>query len=437
MRSMDTVTTSRTTFLTSCTLTGSTARSMAGELLSTAKACRPRAPLAALFKATGLASMALALAAPATAQSTGGTRLPTFSKETVAATPAPLVAVQATALVRGLKNAWSLTWLPSGEMLVTERGGTLRRISADFKLDPKPIEGVPTVKATVQAGLFDVVPHPQYASNGWLYLAYAEPSPTDDGEYGTTLIRARLKDGRLVDQEKLFAMGPKSRRGFHLGGRIVFDGKGFLYLTLGDRGEMQRAQAPRDHAGSVIRLHDDGRVPADNPFVGRSDQLPEVFSRGNRNIQGAAIHPGTGELWAHEHGPQGGDELNIIRAGRNYGWPTITYGVNYVTGTKIGEGTAREGLEQPLHVWTPSIGVSGMAFYTANAIPQWKGSLLLGGLSGQSLVRLVMDGERVVREERLLFGEVGRVRDVRVGPDGWVYLLSDAPDGALWRVQPR
>ncbi|MFN5700321.1 MAG: PQQ-dependent sugar dehydrogenase, partial [Betaproteobacteria bacterium] len=392
---------------------------------------------AALFKATGLASMALALAAPATAQSTGGTRLPTFSKETVAATPAPLVAVQATALVRGLKNAWSLTWLPSGEMLVTERGGTLRRISADFKLDPKPIEGVPTVKAVVQAGLFDVVPHPQYASNGWLYLAYAEPSPTDDGEYGTTLIRARLKDGRLVDQEKLFAMGPKSRRGFHLGGRIVFDGKGFLYLTLGDRGEMQRAQAPRDHAGSVIRLHDDGRVPADNPFVGRSDQLPEVFSRGNRNIQGAAIHPGTGELWAHEHGPQGGDELNIIRAGRNYGWPTITYGVNYVTGTKIGEGTAREGLEQPLHVWTPSIGVSGMAFYTANAIPQWKGSLLLGGLSGQSLVRLVMDGERVVREERLLFGEVGRVRDVRVGPDGWVYLLSDAPDGALWRVQPR
>jgi glucose/arabinose dehydrogenase len=381
--------------------------------------------------------MALALAAPATAQSTGGTRLPTFSKETVAATPAPLVAVQATALVRGLKNAWSLTWLPSGEMLVTERGGTLRRISADFKLDPKPIEGVPTVKAAVQAGLFDVVPHPQYASNGWLYLAYAEPSPTDDGEYGTTLIRARLKDGRLVDQEKLFAMSPKSRRGFHLGGRIVFDGKGFLYLTLGDRGEMQRAQAPRDHAGSVIRLHDDGRVPADNPFVGRSDQLPEVFSRGNRNIQGAAIHPGTGELWAHEHGPQGGDELNIIRAGRNYGWPTITYGVNYVTGTKIGEGTAREGLEQPLHVWTPSIGVSGMAFYTANAIPQWKGSLLLGGLSGQSLVRLVMDGERVVREERLLFGEVGRVRDVRVGPDGWVYLLSDAPDGALWRVQPR
>lgn len=406
------------------------------------RAMKPHTPSPAttsitIRAATWLASAALAWVVPAAAQTPASTRLPTFSKDTVAATPAPVVAVQATALVRGLKNAWSLTWLPNGDMLVTERGGTLRRISADFKLDPKPIEGVPTVKAAVQAGLFDVVPHPQYASNGWLYLAYAEPSPTDDGEYGTALMRARLKDGRLVDQQKLFAMSPKSRRGFHLGGRIVFDGKGFLYLTLGDRGEMQRAQAPRDHAGSVIRLHDDGRVPADNPFVGRAEQLPEVFSRGNRNLQGAAIHPTTGELWTHEHGPQGGDELNIIRAGRNYGWPTITYGVNYVTGTKIGEGTAREGMEQPLHVWIPSIGVSGMAFYTADAIPQWKGSLLLGGLSGQSLVRLVLDGERVVREERLLFGEVGRVRDVRVGPDGWVYLLSDAPDGALWRVQTR
>lgn len=392
-------------------------------------------PLASLASFAFVCAASLSPASEAWAQATP--RLPSFSKDTVAATPAPVVAVQATALVRGLKNPWSLAWLPNGEMLVTERAGTLRRITADFKLDPKPIEGVPTVKVAGQAGLFDVVPHPQYANNGWLYLAYAEPSPTDDGEYGTALMRARLKDGRLVDQEKLFAMAPKSRRGFHLGGRIVFDGKGFVYLTLGDRGEMPRAQAPRDHAGSVIRLHDDGRVPADNPFVGQPEQLPEVFSRGNRNMQGAAIHPTTGELWTHEHGPQGGDELNIIRAGRNYGWPTITYGVNYVTGTKIGEGTVREGFEQPLHVWIPSIGVSGMAFYSANAIPQWKGSLLLGGLSGQSLVRLVLDGERVVREERLLFGEVGRVREVRVGPDGWVYLLNDSPDGALWRVQPR
>ena len=395
-----------------------------------------RLPAPAVTLALACASVAAASLASGSAAAQQH-RPTTFSKDVVAATPAPALAVKATALVSGLNRPWSLTWLPNGEMLVTERGGTLRRITADFKLDPKPIAGVPAVKVTGQAGLFDVVLHPDHTRNGWIYLAYAEPSLTDDAEYGTALMRARLKDGRLVDQEKLFAMSPKSRRGFHLGGKIVFDGKGFLYLTLGDRGEMPRAQAPRDHAGTVIRLHDDGRVPADNPFVGKPDQLPEVFSRGNRNIQGAAIHPATGELWAHEHGPQGGDELNIIRAGRNYGWPLITYGVNYVTGTRIGDSAPREGFEQPVHAWIPSIGISGMAFYNADAIPAWKGSLLVGGLSGQSLVRLVLEGERVVREERLLFGEVGRVRDVRVGPDGWVYLVNDSPEGHLWRVQPR
>lgn len=394
-------------------------------------------PVSLLTLTTLLGLLPSAAVAQATAAAVAGSALPTFSKDVVAASGAPVVAVQATRLVEGLRHPWSLAWLPNGEMLVTERGGTLRRISADFKLDPKPIEGVPAVKVAGQAGLFDVAVHPDYARNGWIYLAYAEPSPTDDGEYGTALLRARLKDGRLVDQHKLFAMTPKSRRGFHLGGRIVFDGKGHVFLTLGDRGEMARAQAPLDHAGSVIRLHDDGRVPADNPFVGKPDQLPEVYSRGNRNMQGAALHPATGELWTHEHGPQGGDELNIIRPGRNYGWPTITYGVNYGIGTRIGEGTAREGMEQPLHVWIPSIGISGMAFYTSDLIPQWKGSLLAGGLSGTTLVRLVLQGERVVREERLLTGEVGRIRDVRVGPDGAVYLLTDLAEGALWRVTAR
>ena len=401
----------------------------------------------AMFRATLLVALC-AFAAPSQAQVQTQTQTqtqtpasrqtpPTFSKDVVQASGAPEVAVQATRVVEGLNRPWGLAWLPNGDMLVTERGGTLRRISRDFKLDPKPIEGVPKVKVAGQAGLFDVAVHPDHARNGWIYLAYAEPSPTDDGEYGTALLRARIRDGRLVDQERLFSMSPKSRRGFHLGGRIVFDGKGHVFLTLGDRGEMPRAQAPRDHAGSVIRLHDDGRVPADNPYVGQADQLPEVYSRGNRNMQGAALHPSTGELWTHEHGPQGGDELNIIRPGRNYGWPTITYGVNYGTGTKIGEGTAREGLEQPLHVWIPSIGISGMAFYMADAIPRWKGSLLAGGLSGSTLVRLVLQGERVVREERLLTGEVGRIRDVRVGPDGAVYLLTDLADGALWRVTAR
>jgi glucose/arabinose dehydrogenase len=310
-------------------------------------------------------------------------------------------------------------------------------VSRDFQLDPRPIEGLPAIKVAGQAGLFDVSVHPDYARNGWIYLAYAEPSPQDDGEYGTALLRARIKDHRLVDVERLFTMTPKSRRGFHLGGRIVFDGQGHVYLTLGDRGEMARAQAVKDHAGGVVRLRDDGRVPTDNPFVGRSEHLPELISRGNRNIQGAFLHPRTRELWTHEHGPQGGDELNIIRPGRNYGWPVATYGVNYGLGTKIGEGPTQPGTEPPMHVWIPSIGVSGMAYYDADLIPSWKGSVLLGGLSGATLVRLVMDGERVVREERLLNGAVGRVRDVRVGPDGAVYLLNDAPQGQLWRVVPK
>jgi glucose/arabinose dehydrogenase len=251
------------------------------------------------------------------------------------------------------------------------------------------------------------------------------------------MIRARLKGDRLVDIEHLFSMQPKSRGGRHVGGRIAFDRKGFVYLTLGDRGDEDRAQAPNDHAGAVIRLHDDGRIPKDNPFVGQARQLPEVFSRGNRNIQGVAFHPVTGELWAHEHGPQGGDEINIIKGGRNYGWPVITYGVNYVTGTRIGEGTHKAGMEQPLHVWVPSIAPSGMAFYSGNAFPKWQGSLLIGALRAQALVRLELNGDRVVSEERLLVGELGRIRDVRVGPDGLVYLLSDSSDGKLWRLEPR
>jgi glucose/arabinose dehydrogenase len=227
------------------------------------------------------------------------------------------------------------------------------------------------------------------------------------------------------------------RGGRHFGGRIVFDRKGFVYLTLGDRGDEERAQASHDHAGAVIRLHDDGRVPQDNPFLGKSNQLPEVFSRGNRNIQGAALHPRTGELWTHEHGPQGGDELNIIRKGRNYGWPIITYGANYVTGTRIGEGTHKPGLDQPVHIWVPSIAPSGMAFYAGRAFPQWQGSLFIGALRSQALVRLTLDGDIVKSEEQLVVGEIGRIRDVRVGPDSLVYLLTDSSDGKLWRLEPR
>ncbi|HVL34881.1 MAG TPA: PQQ-dependent sugar dehydrogenase [Burkholderiales bacterium] len=335
-------------------------------------------------------------------------------------------------VVEGLQQPWSLAFLPDGAMLVTEKAGRLRLIR-DGRLDPQPIEGLPAVAVHGQGGLHDVVLHPRFAENRLVYLAYAARG--EDG-FGTELARGRLAGHRLEAVEVLFRQSPKGSRGQHFGGRIVFDRDGFVYLTLGDRGEMARAQRPDDHAGSVIRLHDDGRVPADNPFVARAGWKPEKFTLGQRNIQGAALHPRTGALWTHEHGPQGGDEINIVRAGANYGWPVITYGVNYGIGTRIGEGTHKAGMEQPLHHWTPSIAPSGMAFYTGTRFARWQGSLFVGALRGEMLVRLELDGERVVKEERLLQGAIGRVRDVRVGPDGLVYLLTDDRHGVLARLEP-
>jgi glucose/arabinose dehydrogenase len=335
-------------------------------------------------------------------------------------------------LVEGLENPWSLAFLPDGRMLVTERPGRLRVI-ANGRLLRRPIAGLPRVAEHGQGGLHDVVLHPRFAENRLIYLAYAASGP--DG-VGTELARGRLSDGRLEDVQVLFRQSPKGGTGRHFGGRIVFDRAGYLYLTLGDRGEMERAQRPNDHAGSVIRLHDDGRVPADNPFVGKPGWKPEKYTLGNRNMQGAALHPQSGELWTHEHGPQGGDEVNIIRAGVNYGWPVITYGVQYFTGTRIGEGTAKPGMAQPLHYWVPSIAPSGMAFYAGDRFPRWKGDLFVGALRDQMLVRLKLDGEKVVREERLLRGVLGRIRDVRSGPDGYLYLLTDSSEGVLARLEP-
>lgn len=336
-------------------------------------------------------------------------------------------------LVTGLDNPWSVAFLPDGRMLVTERAGRLRLVGSDFRLDPKPIEGLPESVERGQGGLLDVVLHPQYAQNGWIYWAYNAPGP--DG-WGTALARGKLQGQRMTSVQVLFSMLPKTRSSQHFGGRIVFDKAGMLYLTLGDRGDKDRAQKLDDHAGSVIRLHDDGRVPADNPFVNRAGALPEKWTLGNRNMQGAALHPQTGELWTHEHGPQGGDEVNVMRPGLNYGWPVITYGVNYGLGTRIGEGQAKPGMVQPIYKWVPSIAPSGMAFVSGSQFPQWQGDLLVGALRGQLLVRLVLDGEKVLREERLLQGRAGRIRDVRMGPDGLVYLLSDGPDGALMRLEP-
>ena len=343
-------------------------------------------------------------------------------------------AVRVTIVTRGLEHPWSLAFLPDGRMLVTERPGRLRYVEADGALDPTPIGGLPAAVAVAgQGGLHDVVPHPDFARNRLVYIAYVGRSGRG---YGTELARGRLDGHRLSDVEVLFRALPKSSGGRHFGGRVVFDGNGHVFLTLGDRGNRPRAQDPGDHAGSIIRLTEDGGVPPDNPFVSIGGARPEIFSLGNRNVQGAAMNPWTGELWAHEHGPQGGDEVNVIRAGVNYGWPIVTHGRNYGIGTRIGEGTHKDGMAQPLHQWTPSIAPSGMAFYDGDRFPGWRGSLLVGALKFRLLSRLEFEGERVVHEERMLKDVIGRVRDVRVGPDGYVYLLNDAPDGVIARLEP-
>jgi glucose/arabinose dehydrogenase len=335
-------------------------------------------------------------------------------------------------VVEGLEQPWSLAFLPDGRMLVTEKAGRLRVVSQGV-LDSKPVAGLPEVTVHGQGGLQDVVLHPEFSKNQLVYFSYAARG--GDG-VGTELARGRLAAHRLEDVQVLFRQAPKGSRGQHFGGRIVFDRAGHVYLTLGDRGEMQRAQKPDDHAGSVIRLHDDGRVPKDNPFVGRAGWKPEKFTIGNRNMQGAALHPQTGVLWTHEHGPQGGDEINVMRPGVNYGWPVITYGANYGSGTRIGEGTQKPGMQQPLHYWVPSIAPSGMAFYTGDKFERWKGDLFVGALRDQMLVRVKLDGEKVVSEERLLKGVLGRIRDVRAGPDGFLYLLTDESNGKLVRLEP-
>jgi glucose/arabinose dehydrogenase len=335
-------------------------------------------------------------------------------------------------LVRGIEQPWSLAFLPDGRMLVTEKAGRLR-IVQDGKLDPQAVSGLPEVTVRGQGGLMDVALHPRFAENGLIYLSYSARGA--DG-VGTELARGRLAGHRLENVQVLFRQSPKGDAGQHFGSRIVFDRQGFLYLTLGDRGERDRAQKPDDHAGSVIRLHDDGRVPQDNPFVGKAGWKPEKFTLGNRNQQGAALHPLTGVLWTHEHGPQGGDEVNVIRAGANYGWPVITYGANYGIGTKIGEGSAKPGMEQPVHKWVPSIAPSGMAFYAGDKFPKWRGDLFVGALRAELLVRLRLDGEKVAHEERLLKGTLGRIRDVRAGPDGFIYLLTDESRAMLARLEP-
>ena len=358
--------------------------------------------------------------------------LPVSARDLIVRTEAGNVKVVEVA--SGLQNPWSLAFLPDGRMLVTERPGRLRLVGADGTVSA-PIEGVPTVHARGQGGLLDVALGPNFVEDGLIVFAYAEP--TERGAR-TAVARARLDiEGlRLHDVRRIFAQDEDPAGNHHWGSRLVFAPDGTLFVTLGDRFRpRERAQALDSHLGKVVRITLDGGVPTDNPFATRAGARPEIWSYGHRNVQGAALHPQTGELWTHEHGPQGGDEVNRTRAGLNYGWPEVTYGREYVTGRKIGEAETRADVEPPVLQWTPSIAPSGMAFYSGDVFPAWKGSLFVGSLKFQILARLELDGGRVVHEERLL-GELGRrIRDVRQGPDGHLWLV-DETEGRILRLDP-
>ncbi len=341
--------------------------------------------------------------------------------------------IKVVTVAEDLQHPWGLAFLPGGSMVVTEREGAVRIVSPDGVVSP-PLKGMPPVAVGGQGGILDVALDPGFAENRLLYISFSEPGA---GGAGTAVLRARLNDARteLEKQEIIFSQHPKNRGGRHFGSRLVFAPDGTLFITLGDRGERRRVQDKTINRGQVIRINPDGSIPSDNPFVGRGDGRPEVWSHGHRNIQGAALNPVTRALWTHEHGARGGDEINIPEAGKNYGWPVISYGRHY-SGLKIGEGTEKAGLEQPIYYWDPSIAPSGMAFYTADKFPGWTGNLFVGSLKAGMLARLTLDGDRVVSEERLLKDLDERIRDVRQGPDGYLYLLIDDYEGRLLRLEP-
>jgi glucose/arabinose dehydrogenase len=344
--------------------------------------------------------------------------------------------VRAATFAKGLVHPWGLAFLPEGRLLVTERPGRMRLIGKDGQVSP-PLAGVPKVHAEKQGGLLDVRLAPDFAKSGTIFFSYAEPR--GGGENGTAVARAKLvlegDGGRLDDVEVIFRQQPSYASDLHFGSRLVFDRDGMLFVTLGERFELSKeAQNPANHIGKIVRITPEGEPAPGNSNLPGWD--PKVFSIGHRNIQGADLHPETGELWEVEHGPRGGDELNIARPGRNYGWPVIGYGRHY-SGAKIGVGTAKEGLEQPIYYWDPSIAVSGLAFYTGELFPEWKGSLFTGALAGEHLERLVLEGDKVVAHEKLLSDLGERIRDVRQGPDGALWLLTDSPNGRVIRITPR
>lgn len=344
--------------------------------------------------------------------------------------------IRVTEVARGLEHPWSLAFLPDGGFLVTERPGRLRLVSPEGKLGT-PITGVPEVYARSQGGLLDVVLSPDFTADRLVYLSYAE---SGDDRSGTAVGRGRLSaDGSALEQfTVIFRQEPKLSGGQHYGSRLVFGRDGYLYATLGENNQRPTAQDLDKLQGKVVRLQPDGGIPADNPYSGRHDAHPAIWSYGHRNPQGAALHPATGELWIHEHGPRGGDEINVPAAGKNYGWPLATHGINYsMLPIPEAQGKTAPGTEPPHYVWEKSPAISGMAFYTGDRYPAWRGNLFIGALKDQELIRLELDGEqRVTHEERLLSRLGARIRDVRAGPDGYLYLLTDERDGKLLRLDP-
>ena len=398
----------------------------------------PAAPRRRLIAGTLAAALTARARAQASANPTGTaasplTRgaAPSASNVGISAAETP-VAVKAVEVARGLEHPWGLAFLPDGRLLVTERAGRLRTIGRDGRLSA-PLTGVPAVAARGQGGLLDVALSPGFATDRQVFLSFAEPA---DGGARTAVARATLADDGLRDATIIFRQRQSRGGANHFGSRLALTGDGHLFITMGDRYDARdQVQDLATHFGKIVRVRSDGTVPSDNPFTAVPRALPDIWSYGHRNVQGAALHPVTGRLWTHEHGAMGGDEVNIVLPGRNYGWPVITHGVDY-SGEKIGEGSAKAGMEQPVHFWVPSIAPSGMAFVTGSRLPGWRGSLVVGSLKSRLLVRLALDGERVVGEQRVLQSLGERLRDVRQGPDGHLYLLTDNSRGAVLRIEP-
>ncbi len=332
-------------------------------------------------------------------------------------------------LADGLENPWGITWLPDGRALVTERGGEILVVENDA-YEGRKLQGFPEVYVNGQSGILDIQTHPNYENNGWLYVTYAKPG---DGGGSTTLIRFKVDGDQIIELEELYQTLPLSTRGVHFGSRIIFDNDGYLYFSTGDRGVMENAQKLDNDMGKVHRLHDDGRIPDDNPFVDTPGAKPSIWSYGHRNVQGMVYDRANNIIYTTEHGPRGGDELNIVEKGKNYGWPIITYGIDY-SGAIISDLTEKEGLEQPIHYWTPSIAACGLLFYTGDKYPAWEGNLFSGALALTHVARVEVSNGKYVHEEKLLEG-IGRVRQVAQSPDGYIYVLTEGP-GMLLKLVP-